>query len=435
MSEALLRRILIPVTILVLLAYYLFFVAPGLKLYFDNDDMMNLYFAWSRPLLQSYRPLGALFYRVMFAEAGFDPLPFRFVCITLGAINMGLCFWFVRLATESNRIAALAVLLFAFHSRMMEVWYRTAVIYDLLCFAFFYLAACLYMRQRNAAALVCFIAALGAKENAVALPVVLLTWDLLNRRFLKSYVPLICGLIDIPYLWFKTHGSGALAQIEPYQSQFTLNRFAHTWALYLNYIFLRQDGILPWMALAILAVLLAIAFRSKNLLFAWVILFAPVLPVAFLEFRGAFVLYTSYPGWALYAATVLVSLQNLVRVHRTALACAVFVLVGWRWGKINLHDQRIDPAKPWLYQSPIQVRQLADALPALAPQLRVGTRCLFLNDAFSTEEWTPYFIMKLFYRDDTLVADRAKMMTTQPSPGDYQFVFTYENGQYRRLKP
>lgn len=109
--------------------------------------------------------------------------------------------------------------------------------------------------------------------------------------------------------------------------------------------------------------------------------------------------------------------------------------MGWRWGKLNLHDRRIDP-KPHLYESQAQVRQLADALPALAPQLRAGARCLFVNDGFSTDEWTPYFILKLFYRDDTLVPDRVKMMTGEkPRTEDYQFVFTYEKGAYLRLKP
>ncbi len=756
MSEVRLRRFLVPVGAIAILAYYLYFTLPGLKLYFDNDDMMNLYFAWSKPVLESYRPLGALFYRGMFAIFGFNPLPFRIACLVLGAVNIGLCYWFASLATASARIAALAALLFAFHSRMMEVWFRTAVIYDLLCFTFFYLAVCLYMQRRkrgvfrSAAVIVCFLAALAAKEIAVVLPVILVAWELMQhlteeeterrawhafhnnlpalveayrkkfgteigtdnareivsaeyaeslesrtrwsratqkpagalsdylfeealrnpdptrrkwvvftaggtgagkttaiarefdlaaaqflydsnlgskkssvlkieaakaagnrvevyfvhrdpvealtggvlpramiegrvvdleaharmyrdaaenfaylmrkyagdtsvafsaidnshgpagsrlmplekaasirystnelrpvlraalekeyaaRRISESvyratlgappaeapgsvprdpdsgvpssgsgqfagagarghdggvsggeseperpgasgspkaepgslisslWLPFLFGLIDIPYLWFKTHGPGALTGIADYQPQYTFTRFAHTWALYLNYLFLQKEQILPWMAVAILLGLLVPALRRKKMLLAWVLMFVPVLPVAFLEYRGAFVLYTSYPGWTLYAAIVLAALQDLVKVHRTALACLTFVIVGWRWGKLNLHDQRSD-ARVWLYQSPDQVEQLADALPALAPQLRTGARCLFLKDPFSTDEWTPYFIMKLFYRDDTLVPDRVKMMDNKtPNEGDYQFVFTYENGQYRRLKP
>jgi hypothetical protein len=761
-SDAKLRRTLIVATPLFLLAYYLFFVWPGLKLYFDNDDMMNLYFAWNKPLLESYRPLGALFYRAMFAAAGFNPLPFRIACVALGAVNMGLCFWFAKLVTASNRIAALAVLLFAFHSRMMEVWYRTAVAYDLLCFTFFYLAACLYISKprtgvlRGLAIIACFAAALEAKEVAVSLPVILLVWalfmrgkeieltdeeverraweavhsslpalaeeyrkkfgteigtdnarEIVSKEYAESlesrtrwsratqkpagalsdylfeealrspdpenarvvvftaggtgagkttalryaelrdiqfvfdsnlgskksgvqkidaakaagnrvrvlfvhrdpvealtggvlprammegrvvdldaharmyrdaaenfgylirkyagdpqidfvaidnshgptgmhfmplengwairystnelrprlraslereyacgnisesvyratlgtsspeasggvprdpgpgssqtvgaesssdglrrdpgriddgqpqadrpdddrspeaqpgsitatlWVPLTCGLLDIPYIWFKTHGANALTSIVDYQPEYSLARFAHTWALYLNYLVIGTDKIRPWMAITILGALLTAALlaRSKKLVFAWTMLFVPVLPVAFLAYRGAFVLYTSYPGWTLYAAIALVAAQDLFTRYRLAVAAAVFMMVTWRFGKLNLHDQRADP-RTWLYQSPAQVRQMAREIPLLEPHLPKGARCLFVDDPFSTDEWTPYFIMKLLYRDDTLVPDRVKMMDRKPADwSGYQYVFTYQDGRYRLLKP
>ena len=764
MSEARLRRFLFPAATLLIIGYYLFFIQPGLRLYFDNDDMMNLYFAWSKPVMESYRPLGALFYEWMFALAGFHPLPFRVACVALGIVNMGLCLWFVRLVSKSWRVAALAVLLFAFHTRMMEVWYRTAVVYDLLCFTFFYLAACLYMSRRRTGILRglliigCFVAALAAKETAVALPVILVAWTFMNgaeltdeeverrawatvhadisalaetyrkkfgteigtdnareivsREYAESreartrwsaatqkpagalsdylfeealrnpdpakppvvvftaggtgagkttalrnpemantqfvydsnlgskkssvlkieaaraagnrvrvvfvhrdpvealvggvlprameegravnleaharmyrdaaenfgylmrkyagesamhfvafdnshgpegmrymplekaavirystndlrpklraalereyaagrisesvyratlspssaeeaggvprdpgpgtsesggedapsghvrgnsrrvdarqpetkrsgkdggaskddetqpggvklslWVPLTCGLLDIPYIWFKTSGANALTNIADYQPEYSFTRFAHTWALYLNYLFVRSDQILPWMAIAILAGLLIAAFvaRSRKLLFAWAVLFVPVLPVAFLAYRGAFVLYTSYPGWTLYAAIALTALQDLIpTVHKTALASLVFVIVAWRFGKLNLHDQCADP-RAWLYQSPAQVKQMADDMRTLEPTLPKGARCLFLEDAFGTDEWTPYFIMKLLYRDDTLTVDRVKMMDHKsPDLGAYQYVFNYEGGHYHRLRP
>jgi hypothetical protein len=189
------------------------------------------------------------------------------------------------------------------------------------------------------------------------------------------------------------------------------------------------------MAMAIVAALLLLAMRSKKLIFAWVMLFVPVLPVAFLAYRGAFVLYTSYPGWTLYAALALVAAQDIIARYRLALACAVFLIVGWRFGKLNLHDQRADP-RTWLYESPAQVRQMAREISALEPDLPTGARCLFLDDAFSTDEWTPYFIMKLLYEDDTLVPDRVKMMAIKPADwSGYRYVFTYEGGKYRLLKP
>ena len=82
------RRLLFPLTAALILGYFLYFVWPSLRMYFDSDDMYALYFAWSKPWSQvihenlffwqgGFRPLGAFFYRGIFAAAGYNPLPFR----------------------------------------------------------------------------------------------------------------------------------------------------------------------------------------------------------------------------------------------------------------------------------------------------------------------------------------------------------------------
>src|SRR5882762_10332646 len=92
-------RVLIPLTAAIVAAYFLFFTAPALGLYFDQDDMLNLYMIWTKPLRQVLvslpafwndfnRPLGGLFYRALFAAAGFDPRPFHAVLLALGLVNI-----------------------------------------------------------------------------------------------------------------------------------------------------------------------------------------------------------------------------------------------------------------------------------------------------------------------------------------------------------
>src|SRR6202021_554254 len=89
------------VTAAAILGFFLFFIWPSFRLYFDQDDMYNLYFAWTKPATQllrenlffwqgAPRPLGQLFYRCIFALAGFHPLPFRIVGVILCAVNLGL---------------------------------------------------------------------------------------------------------------------------------------------------------------------------------------------------------------------------------------------------------------------------------------------------------------------------------------------------------
>ncbi len=454
--------LLYPLTAAIVLAYFLFFTWKSLFLYFDQDDMYNLYMGWSKPVggvaganlffwNGFFRPLGAIFYRAIFAVAGFDPLPFHIAALTIGVFNMGLCFRVTRMVSESARTAALATLIFAFHTRLMEVWFRTAVIYDVLCFTFVYLAAGLYIAARRegrdpsfgrcAAVLACFIFALDAKEMAVCLPLFLAAYELIfNRPKPRSRAVVLIGilcLMVIPYAAGKLHGPDAIANNPAYAPEFSYARFAATWGVYLGHLLALDTDVKGWVSMTILGTLLAgaLAARSRKLLFAWVVIFFGMLPVWFVPARGAFVMYLSYPGWALYAAVALVSLQDLATrarpEYRTALACVVFALVGWRYGKFNLHDQRADP-RHWLYDGPKAVRAMAAQMLRMNQDFPPHARILFQDDGFTTEEWTPMFILRLLYEDRDLTVNRDKIA---PDRTRHDYVFTYENGRYRQVSP
>jgi hypothetical protein len=466
--EATVRKILYPLTAAIILAYFLFFTWKGVLLYFDADDMMNLYKAWSQPLGELlranivfwkgfYRPLGWTFYRGVFALAGFNPVPFHIAALGLGVLNLGLTFWFTRLVSGSERIAALATLIFAFHTRLMEVWFRTAVVYDVLCFTFTYLAACLYIGARRegrelsagriASILVCFILALGAKEMAVCLPFLLAAWELLwsgkPRGVPRRAISLIAAFVFMTVLYAigKLRGPDSMVNNPAYTPEYSWTRFTQNWSVYLGHLVAGEHDPKAWISMTIVAGLLAVAvvWRSRPLILAWVVIFFGSLPVSFSPPRGAFVIYISWVGWALYAAFLLVALQDLVTrarpQYRTALACFVFVLVGWRFGKFNLHDQRADP-RAWLHDSPNAVHSMADQMLALHSAFPSKAHILFVDDSFPNTEWTPVFIVELLYRDPGLTVDRMKMMTARPANwDDYQYVFTYEGTKYRQLKP
>jgi hypothetical protein len=399
---------------------------------------------WQDPL----RPLGALFYRAVFGFAGFDPLPFRLLCLALGLLNLGLCCRFVKLVSGSNEAVAFAAILFAFHTRLMEVWFRTAVIYDLLCFTFFFSAACLYLSVRRRGEhprvtrtfgiVLCFIAAMDAKEVAIALPPVLLVWELLHSklRWRNVALPGLLGLLAIPYVLAKTIGGKALTENPFYKPEYTLARFNETWGTFLGFLFIRPSPVSSVWVIVLLGVplLIAVLARSRVLLFSWALLMLTTLPMSFLPYRGGFVLYVSYVGWTLYAGYCCARLVEFAGRHqpqwKLATAGVLFVLLGWRMGKANLHDQRAD-SREWLYGPPRMIRTFADEV--RAPD---HARILLEDDAFGTDEWTPVFILRLLHRDATLVVDRVKMMGGKPVSRDaYDVVFKWENGRYRRVKP
>jgi hypothetical protein len=472
------RRILYPLTAAIVLAYFLFFTWPSLRMYFDSDDMYALYFAWSKPWRQvihenlffwegGFRPLGAFFYRGIFAAAGYHPLPFRIAELSFCVVNLAICFWIVRLISGSERVAALATLLFTFHSRMIEVWYRTTIIFDVLCFLFVWLAAGIYIRAREGGRrlslwlglliLVLYFFAMGAKEMAVVLPILILAYELLFhpvklKEFLRSRqlaLIVLMGVMTVAYMYGKLLGPNAMSNNQFYTPEYSLDRFDHNWNAYIADLFVLRQDPRRWVAPAFLAALLAAALvaRSRKLIFAWIVLFFGLLPVAFAPGRGGYVMYISYVGWVLYAGVVVVRLEDLVtRGHpqyRTALACAVFVLAGWRVGKVQLHSLRTEPRK-WLYDSPAMIRGMAEQLPAMHPAFPRGARILFQEDGFTTGEWTPMFVMRLLYNDRILIVDRIKSATakpadwvqyTSPDHAHYDYVFTFENGRYRQVTP
>lgn len=453
------KRILYPLTAAIILAYFLFFTWRSLFRYFDDDDMYNLYFAWSKPgteLLKEIlffwtggrRPLGAIFYLSIFGPAGFDPLPFHIALLALCIVNIVLCFRAARLISGSDRVAALAALTFAFQTRMMEVWFRTGVIYDVLCFTFVWLAVCLYIsgrsggrelsRGRMAAIVACCILAFDAKEMAVCLPVFLAAYELLFQTKRQKLLICVIGVMAVAYTIGKLHGPDSINLDPDYRLEFSWARFASTWDVYLHDLFIAKAPLKTWVSMSILGGLAAVALlvRSRVLLFAWIVMFFGLLPVSFAPPRGSFVILVSWPGWVLFAAAVLIGIEDLAMRrtpgYRTALASLVFVAVGWGFGKWNLHDQRAGP-RHWLWDMPAHVHELADQLVEMHPTLPEHARLLLVNDPFGDDRNTPTFLIHLLYEGPELWIDRSQ--NTRADWGDYQYVFTYSDGRYRQVKP
>ena len=458
------RRLAAIGSILAIAAYHFYLTRDGWTFPFDNDDMFNIYQAWSKPRGElsaslvtfwrpAFRPLGLIFHRSIFEVFGFAPLPFRVACFVLTTINLWLCYRLAFLVSNSARIAVLAALIFAYHSRLMEVWVRTAVVYDVLCFTFLYLGLCLYIAARKhgetltpargIAILFCYLAALDSKEMAVAFPVLLLSWELcfqgIPRHPKRSWIIAVAGIMAAIFLISKTIGNTASMNDPAFKPAYTTARFEQNWNGALTHLFLLTRDLSGPVCIFVLLGLLAIAVRSRLLLFAWSILFFGALPVIFIPPRGGYVLYISYVGWSLFAAVLLVAPQDLLLKKwpaiRMPLAVVVFALVAWRYGKANLHDQRRDKVKSWLYDSPRAIRTLSSYMIRRYPHLPQSAGILFLDDGFGTDEWTPVFVLRLLYEARDMRVDRMKMLDVKPADWKaYQYVFDYSGGEYEPRK-
>ena len=106
-----------------------------------------------------------------------------------------------RWITGSAHIAALATLMFAFHPRLVDLYWSSGTIYDILCFTFVCGSFLLYLRARANRArpgwktvvgcLLLYVCALDTKEIAVVLPVLLLAYELLYHTLNRAYLYLI----------------------------------------------------------------------------------------------------------------------------------------------------------------------------------------------------------------------------------------------------
>ncbi|HTM49452.1 MAG TPA: hypothetical protein VL285_12245 [Bryobacteraceae bacterium] len=464
-----------------LVILYLFaFAGDGLRAYFTGDDLMNLYHYWSQPLgrilLESVvffpadilRPLGALFYGPLFALFGLNPLPYRVVCMALLLINLGLLYVFCRRLSGSREAAALACLIGAYHANLGDLYYNSGTIYDLLCYTFFYLALIYYIGIRGrgayptlrqtAALTALYIAALGSKEMAATLPVIvavyelvyhppdswkpggLLRWSGRNMRFVIAAIP-----VTLAYIGSKVTGSNHIFANPAYRPHVTWNAFMTGWRHYLEPLFYnslqfgRTRTIVLWIGLLILARL----SRRRELLFAWGIIMAGVLPIIFIEPRGLYGIYLTLPAWYLFMATILtLARDQWVRRARSipewtgveAGQLFLFLAALFLLSPLHRHQKALAPMSTTASEP---VRLVQEQILNRYPTMPRGSGVLFLSDPLEPYDYTLTFLFRLHYRDKDLRVDRVKQLGAAPdaeAQKAYAHIFRYDGGVITALR-
>src|ERR1700689_3571982 len=169
-------------------AYFFQMVRPGLNSWFSEDDLLSLFYCWSRPLgdllkalvlfWQPYaRPLRELVFYILFSAWGFDPFPSNVLRMVLCALNVVVLGLFAGRLARSWEAGVLAVVLAGFHPWLFSLYFDSGMLSDVLTFFFYYAAFVLYLGYRSkdrfpgapqtVAILVLFVAALDSKEIAV----------------------------------------------------------------------------------------------------------------------------------------------------------------------------------------------------------------------------------------------------------------------------
>lgn len=450
--------------------YFWRLVRPTLQVYFTPDDLMNLYVAWIFPtgrLVRANllfflsnpfaRPFAAAWYRIIFYFAGFRPEPFHAALLVALFVNIFLTYAVSRRLSESRQVGAVAALIGCYNDRLASLYFDTGFIYDVLCYCFYCSAFLFYIRarQRNrflktwetTACLLLFSMALGSKEMAVSLPILLLAYEwLYHRPKERQIVPaLAIGSLALLFAAGRFIGPDRPVTNAAYKPHVTWAQFLLTSRHVLGDFTGLHDAFSSASVLLLWAALFLIAWSSKRpcLKFAWLILMVTPLPVAFLYPRGPAQYYIPWFGWTLFAAAVLARLCRLgdrsltpeefwtVRLRGSALLLALAAILYPHFKEIGW-----DSVRSASVEGPGNKRIVAD-LHQLYPSFRDHAKILFLNDPVPADWWNMLFIVRLSYRNDTLTVDCAKRIGRPDDAqlATYDHVFDYANGRFFEWRP
>jgi len=191
----------------------------------------------------------------------------------------------------------------------------------------------------------------------------------------------------------------------------------------LNDLIYSFDGFDNARSLALLVALFAIAwlYRDRRLKFCWLFVTIGVLPIAFIPPRGLYAVYIPMVGLAMFFAILLVKVtrridNQLVRAVLFAIAAVGLSAIHAKFGAANI---------AWITAEEHHVRDVVGLLRQAQPEAPKGSRILLLKDPFEGRIWDSTFLIRLFYRDNSIVVDRG----ADHDLNQYNYVWTFEDGK------
>ena len=460
------RSLFVPASLFIL-AYFFLFSYEGLNAHLTFDDGMNIiamHHHWEvsiwRNILEvlkvfttANRPLGALFYRPMYRLFGFDPYPYRVAAYLFLVFNIILAHRFARTVGATREAAALSTLLFCYNASMIDLYYSTGTIYDLLCFPLFFGALLLYIKDRSKGELrgktmawimLLFLAALDAKEMAALLPADLLFYELLFRfndlrspdprakatlRRVAAFIALT-GVISAIFLKVKVTDMSNNQLYHPtYSLSFILTGMGH----YFEQYFYCEPNTFGAMTTALtIATFLGLgaAFRNRVAVFGTLLFVAGLLPVAIIPPRSGYAAYVAFPGLTVALGAILDSARvALLRITRKehlqrVTTIGLFLFIAIYSIKSFAHIRKILMVNYlWTHHRMVG---MFDAFKRQFPELPPGARILILDDPWGPD-WGPMFLTRLMYHDRAIWVDRLKNPEKPGERDTYDLLLTYKS--------
>ena len=446
------------------IVYFLWLAEDGLRSFFTRDDALNLAYLhgyFHVPLVEifqqaltvateGFRPVGGLFYRLMYSVFGFDPYPFRVAAFTLMAVNLLLAYDLAGILTRSREAAFIAAFLLGYNASFAELYQSTGTIYDILCFGFFVASFRVYVGGRQspeslglkkiACVSVLYGCALGSKEMAVSFPAALVLYELIyhpnqfRRRniltnLFKPHFLLIVGLAvltalysAVKLLWenpLRGH-SGYTPELSLAQFSIALNHYLPRW---LYWPTLDQTG-----TLVLVSAAGAIAFltRVRELKFGACFVIVALLPIAFILPRGGFAFYLPALGCGIFLGAAVSHLlrrmfsmaeaaaESLRRQDLMFMALRAVPLLGLVLALTPIHRAAAKETPRMSYDD--YSRQIVSDLQGMHSFFPDKSMLYFDNDPYPANYYNALlYLIQLAYDNPTLRVRRRKVIGFHPS--------------------
>jgi hypothetical protein len=391
--------------------------------YIQGEQLDEWFIAFSAQGLQNpelsvfFRPVVQWLWLTDFIAWGADAFGYHLTNIILHALNSFLVYLLALRVLRHRGGGIAAGLLFALHPIHSESVSWIADRTDVLS-TFFYFSGALFFvlyRQRDkrwfgALSLIAFAFAIGTKENTVALPLILLAYDVLFKtrpysKVVRAQVPywlVLVGYVALRFLLLgqfgRNTGGGFLS--------FGAELFAQFYALSLAQPFLADMDTLLLLAFIALAVTMLVVYRARAAVWfgaLWIgISLLPATSAAYVAPRLA---YAPSAGWVIALAAIFV--QPLARQTKFSRALgaallAIFLFV-YGWGLAGRVDNWA-AAGAVARAVPAETQRLH---PTLAPYSRLyytGVPELLRNIHIYNQNFAT--ALQIAYRDPTLRAFR-----------------------------
>ncbi len=450
------------IAFLAILAFFLNFAREGVRTHFAADDMMNIGQYWTRGwwltlaenlrFWSASRPMGGLYYMSLYRMFGLNPLPYRVVALAFLFGGAWLSYLVAALLTKSRAIALVTGIICCAHQTMVDVYFGTDTIYDILARFFSMLALLLYIRIRERGRIpsawqalpivLCFAAALDAKEISVIIAGSVVSYEVMFHGWPRSWnwlkqeglVPALLILAAMVYTAGKVFGPNPLADLDAYRlvlskDRYLDNNLAYGASMFQQYFFTSRGSLI---AIDIALLLLLSHGRAAVRWGAFFVLTA-TLPISFIVTRGGSSLLVPLFGWAFLIPVLVASIWTPSWKYsgwaaRISLALVLIVYMQrtiWYW--------RDKPQ--FFFKGQEKTWRVITQLKDLHFQPKHGSRVIVVNDPWP-DGWDMTFIAELAWDDPSVAITMSRRLPSPPGPEElakYDSVLEFEGDGSLRL--